>query len=367
MGIGATLRTLGLVGVLTVLATGCGGQVTQGGPSAAPTNAAASTAAPTSAAPKALTKVTVGISGLNASHLWAVAARDEKLMAPAGVDLELVSFPGVANITAALLSNSVNFGVLSTNGAMAAEAKAPNLKLVVGTVVGNATSLVVAPDIKTWADLKGKKISANAPGTSSDYFTMVPMLAKNGLVENRDYTFVLGGATATRVAALTAGAVSAVLLQSPDTFRLQGMGFRILSTPADESIQGDYLSIALAANKDWYNAPATHDAAVSFVRGYQDTLKWLFDPANRAKASADFAKEFNVPVELAQKTYDAYFQGPNAYNAKLDKTGAIDLKTLEVTLKLGKDQGDALIKSFESKDLPGFFDNSLAEAAKARK
>jgi NitT/TauT family transport system substrate-binding protein len=308
-----------------------------------------------------LVKVTVGITGLNASHLWAIAAKHEGLMEKAGVDLELVSFQGVSNIIPALLSQSVNFGVLPANGALAAQAKAPNLKLVIGTVVGNASSMVSAPSVKTFDDLKGKKISSNSPGTSSDYFTMRAILEKHNLTENKDYSFVAGGSTSSRVAALVAGAVDALLVQPPDTYRLQEQGFNILSTPEDDAVQGKYLAIAIGANTDWYEK--NRDAAVKFARGYQETLNWLFDPANREKAGADFAEEFNVSTELGEKTWDAYFGGPDAYNTSLDRTGAIDPAALQKTVDNGLATGDKLIEGIDVSDINKFIDNSLAEEA----
>ncbi|MGH3374724.1 MAG: ABC transporter substrate-binding protein [Actinoallomurus sp.] len=308
-----------------------------------------------------LTQVTVGITGLNASHLWAVAASQEHLMKAAGIDLKLVSFQGISNIIPALLSKSIDFGVLSTNGALAASVKASKLKLVVGTVVGNASSMVSAPTVKSFDDLKGKKISSNSPGTSSDYFTMTAMLEKHHLTENKDYRFVAGGSTSSRVAALQAGAVDALLVQPPDTYRLQQKGFNILSSRTDDQVQGNYLAIGIGANTEWYSK--NRDTAVKFVRGYQDTLKWLFDPANKKKAGADFAKQFTVSQEFGEKTWSAYFSGPNAYNADLDKTGAIDMAALQKTLENGKAQGDKLIKDIDPKTLPDYVDNSLAKDA----
>lgn len=92
--------------------------------------------------------------------------------------------------------------------------------------------LIVQPEIRSVADLKGKTIGTASPGSVTD-FTMREVLRQRGLDPLKDATFLGVGASLERLAALTSGAVHATLLSLPFNFKAVEMGYRKLVNTAD--------------------------------------------------------------------------------------------------------------------------------------
>lgn len=310
-----------------------------------------------SGGPKSLQTVSVGLTGLNGTHMWEFVADDQKLMEPYGVNLKLVFFQGVSQILPAVLGGSVDIGIASTQQAMAAHLQEPGLKTIFGPLLGSPSSVVARKGINTIADLKGKTISVNAAGASNDYFGAKAFLVAHSIQES-DVHFVTGGATSSRVAAFLSGAVDAVIVSPPDIARLTAAGGKVLGGPNDLPSVKNALSYSGVAETKWYTA--NHDVAVKFLQGYQATQKFIHNPANRAKVVAIIAKELKTDTEQGGAIYE-YFV--TQANKDLDLTGAIHLDNLQATLKQAKDNNIKTISSIDPSTLPQFFDNSLVEEA----
>ena len=114
--------------------------------------------------------------------------------------------------------------------------------------------LEVAADIKTVADLKGKKIGVSTVGSSSDIATRVA-LKKMGLDPEKDVSILAVGSAANRVAALFAGSIQGGVSQPPDSLDLEAKGFHVLYDLASQKLPSANTSVAvrrsyIAQNKD---------------------------------------------------------------------------------------------------------------------
>lgn len=304
-----------------------------------------------------LKKVSLAITGLNALHIWMIVAQDEKLMEPAGIDLNLIIFSNQAQVVPALLSGAAQFASATPEQAIAAGLQQPDLKMVVSTETSNPYDLVVSPGVNTIADLKGKKIGVNAALASEDYFTGRSIFGDAGLLENRDYTFTNTGATTARVAALNAKQVSGLLLFPPDTLQALQSGNKIIARASDSpSLQGAEYG-TLVSLQSWYGK--NRDTAVAFARGYQNSIKWLYDPANRDKAIQDIANQMKVSQQAASVTYDYFIRTLPPESP----TGEFELPLLQKTLKNAHADNLASIASVQESNLGMFYDNSLTQAA----
>jgi NitT/TauT family transport system substrate-binding protein len=304
-----------------------------------------------------LKKVSLAITGLNALHIWMIVARDEKLMEPAGIDLNLIIFSNQAQVVPALLSGAAQFASSTPEQAIAAGLKQPDLKMVISDETSNPYSVVVSPDINTLADLRGKKIGVNAALASEDYFTGRTMFGDVGLREGPDYTFTNVGVTTARVAALNAKQVSGLLLFPPDTLQALQSGNKIIAQASDSpSLRGAQFG-TLVSLQSWYGK--NRDTATAFARGYQNSIKWLYDPANRNKAIGDIANQMKVSPQAAAITYD-YFMRTLPPESP---TGEFELPYLQKMLKNAHDDNLESIASVSESDLGKFYDNSLTQAA----
>lgn len=74
--------------------------------------------------------------------------------------------------------------------------------------------IVAKPEIKTFADLKGKKIGA-AQATGGMRITLMEVLSKNGIDPKKDVELVANGFYQTAYATLTSGEVDATIIHQP--------------------------------------------------------------------------------------------------------------------------------------------------------
>ena len=141
-------------------------------------------------------------------------------------------------------------------------------------------AFVVAPEIKTFADLKGKTIALDAL-TTGFAFVLYEMLERAGLTSN-DYEMVPVGATPQRWESVKSGQHAGTISIEPFTSIARANDFQVLQSSSD--ILDAYQGGSFAASRAW--AAANPDAVKGFIRGYLKGLEWTLDPANRDAGAA---------------------------------------------------------------------------------
>src|SRR5438067_3169164 len=179
-------------------------------------------------------------------------------------------FDGKSDIATALIDNLVAY---QEGQGEAKIPDNPDLFAFIGCDGGLAT-VVAAPAIKSFGDLKGKTVSVDAM-TTGFAFVARELVARNGLTET-DVNFVRAGGTANRYRELIAGKHDATLLRTPFELLAQNRGFNLL---ASADALGAYQGTVGVARRSWARE---HDAAlVGFIRVYLAATQWLYDRANR--------------------------------------------------------------------------------------
>jgi ABC-type nitrate/sulfonate/bicarbonate transport system substrate-binding protein len=159
--------------------------------------------------------------------------------------------------------------------------------------------LAAQPQIHAIADLKGKEVSVDAL-TTGYAFVLLELLERNGLMLDRDYKTVPAGGVLQRYQALLEGKHAATLLLSPFDVLAQAKGMRVL---ADASASfGHYQGLVGGVRRTW--AQQHSQALVGYIRGYRQSLAWLYDPANKPAALELFMK--HVPGATPQSAAGAY-------------------------------------------------------------
>jgi ABC-type nitrate/sulfonate/bicarbonate transport system substrate-binding protein len=141
-------------------------------------------------------------------------------------------------------------------------------------------SFVVAPEVKTWQDLKGKSIALDAMSTGFA-FVLYDMLERGGLTKG-DYSFAAVGATPQRWQSVKAGEHAGTLTIEPFTSIATRSGFNVLG--ASTQLYDAYQGGIVAARRGWVKE--NPEAARAFIRAYLKGLAWTLDPANREAAEA---------------------------------------------------------------------------------
>jgi NitT/TauT family transport system substrate-binding protein len=305
-------------------------------------------------------KVTIklGLSAINASHLWVAIARDEKLMEPYGIDFQPVIFQGgAAQVLPSVLGGSTQFGIASAQQTLIAYQKDPKLKMILNPMNGSPLSVVARKGITNVQDLKGKVISVNSAGSSEDYHSATAFLKHNG-IRLDEVKFVTGGATSARVSALLSGAVDVVLCSPPDVDRLTAAGATVIGEANEVPELRKAASYVIVGTTDWLSA--NRDAAVRFAKGYQATQEFIHDPANKQKVVSDISTTLKVDAAAAENVYEYWVNG---FTKDSDRSGAIHEENLAQTLQNAKADGVKDLADVNTSDLSKYYDNSYAEAA----
>jgi ABC-type nitrate/sulfonate/bicarbonate transport system substrate-binding protein len=148
-------------------------------------------------------------------------------------------------------------------------------------------AFIVAPEIGSYADLKGKSLALDAVATGFA-FVLYEMLAKSGLSRS-DYTFAAVGATPQRWEAVRSGQHVGTITIEPFTSIAKAQGFKVLDVSS--TVCPAYQGGSFAASRAW--AAANPDALKGFIKGYLAGLKWTLDPANREEATQTLLR--NMP------------------------------------------------------------------------
>jgi ABC-type nitrate/sulfonate/bicarbonate transport system substrate-binding protein len=264
---------------------------------------------------------------------WPIWIAQEKgFFARNGVAVKITPTPGSAFQLTGLIDGKFDIAMTAidnviaySEGQGAAPSKEkPDLIAFMGGDNG-FLRLMAVPEVKTYADLKGRQVSVDAL-TTGYAFVLLELLAKGGLKAG-DYEVVAAGGVLQRFQALMQKKHAATLLISPFEVNAEAMGFTRLANAAD--VLGPYQGLVGAARRAW--AKEREKDLVGYIRGYLAALDWLFAPANKSEAVAILRKHLpNMAEELAQKSYDilAHPTSGFARRAELDVAGIGTVLTL---------------------------------------
>ncbi|HWH76070.1 MAG TPA: ABC transporter substrate-binding protein [Candidatus Binatus sp.] len=182
-----------------------------------------------------------------------------------GLNMEPVYIAGRSiNI---LLSGDVQFGF--TGGPQVVHARISGADLITIAGLNRLGQMIVAhPSIKSPADLIGKKVGIGVFGTTADYGMRLG-LRKLNLRANKEVTFIQVGDVPARIAAVTSGAVHAVVLSSYDKHFLQQYGLRLLAETEDI----DFMGSGIMTTESY--AKTNRDVVMRLLRGVVDTIRFI--------------------------------------------------------------------------------------------
>lgn len=141
-------------------------------------------------------------------------------------------------------------------------------------------AIVTAPEVKAYADLKGRSIALDAL-TTGFAFVLFDMMEKSGLGRD-DVTFAAVGATPQRWQSVKAGDHAATLTIEPFTSIAKRSGFNVLDVSSNHF--ASYQGGTIAARRAY--AAENPETVKAFIRAYLKGLAWTLDPANREAGAA---------------------------------------------------------------------------------
>ncbi len=236
---------------------------------AAPASAPASQAAPD--------KLTVGYSNKTGDNLAPWTAKEDRIFDKNRLDVDLELIAGGANTMSALLSGQLQLAQVGGSEVLSAAARGADLVVVATLSPVYPYVFMVSADIKSAADLKGKKVGISTPGGSADIATRQG-LRRVGIDPEKDVIIVPVGSHETRTAALLSGALQGAVDDPPGTVKLEEKGLHPLFDLASQKLPT--AQNVIAGQRPWVSAHR------EIVQRYVDSIVQAAVRIKRDKALA---------------------------------------------------------------------------------
>jgi ABC-type nitrate/sulfonate/bicarbonate transport system substrate-binding protein len=188
-------------------------------------------------------KLLVGYSSLSATQAVVWLAKEAGSFQRRGLDVELIYIGTGAKMTQAIVAGDIKIGQVGGAAPIAARLRGAEVKIVAVPYNTLALSLMAQTDIRSIADLKGKRIGISRFGSNTD-FGIRYLLKKYGIAE-RDVVLLQFGDAQSIFGALQTGAIQAGPLSYPTTAAAIKNGFRELVDLSEIGLEFPNSNIAI--------------------------------------------------------------------------------------------------------------------------
>ena len=169
-------------------------------------------------------------------------AREAGLFVKHGLDVELL-FTGGGRAVTSLLGGDTPIVTVGGPSAITARLGGSDVIIIAHIFDTILYSLMVVPEIRTLADLKGKKLGASRFGSATD-FALRYVLKQKGFDPSKDMVIFQIGGQAETLAALRAGSIQGGVIASPATAEAKRLGMKELVNMATLGVEYPQTTIA---------------------------------------------------------------------------------------------------------------------------
>jgi len=276
-----------------------------------------------------LTPINYGNIVLTASTWPFLIAEQEGFFVKESIDFKRIIGGNTTATTQALVGGSTDIAQMNLVNLLGANSAGADLVVIAGDSTVPIYTLIVHPSIKSYADLKGKRLAVTGPTDPLNYI-FARMLAANGLTP-ADYELIGLGGAPQRLAAVQNGGVAGALVNQPSDFIALASGFNSLGLSTDYVDNFQY-TIA-GARRDW--AQKNRPTVVRFLRAYLKACEFFYDPKNKDAAVRALAERTKSDKEEAEKTYALYMKTKKT----IPRDGGVDVQGARKVAESWKDFG----------------------------
>jgi NitT/TauT family transport system substrate-binding protein len=249
---------------------------------------------------------------MQTAPLW--VAKQKGYFYKYGLDVDTIYIPSGTMAMQALLAGETKILAADGSSVVNARLRGAPVKIFIGMVNFYPNPFFSTPDIKSYADLKGKKIAVTRIGSSS-YTATVMLMKKLGLEEGRDYTMLQLGSTQNRLAALTKGMIQGTTLSAPESVIARNAGMKVLVSGTELAKLGITIQHQCADVMETSLHNEFRPKLKAFAMGYLEGVRQVY----RSKEyTMEILKKYTrvADPEVLSASYDEAYQA-------IDKDGAL--------------------------------------------
>jgi NitT/TauT family transport system substrate-binding protein len=271
------------------------------------------------------TKIVVGYASMSSvvTTLW--VAQEKGFFTKNGLDVQTIFIPGSPTLIATLNTGDVHIGYTGGTATLGAAVGGLDLKIVASFGNFVQTDLVVRPEIKTPAELKGKRIGVTSIG-GTGWMSAMLGLEQIGLNPERDGILLAAfGDQRVITQALETGTIQGASLSGIFSRKLKRAGFNFLGELEKIPLVGT----SIVVKSDYL---ASHQAIVrSALRALMEGHGYVLNPANKSAVIEVMNKKLGLTDPVAAN------DGYDDYVRRTDKKGFVvldGLKNIQRFMKL---------------------------------
>jgi NitT/TauT family transport system substrate-binding protein len=257
---------------------------------------------------RAQDRVRLGLSSISATSGSIWVAEEKGLFKKHGIDAEVIIIGGgAARVVSSLISGEIQFSVGGGDAVIRADLRGADGVLVASPMKTGLQRLMVRPEIKTPADLKGKTIAITRFGSASHWVLQL-FLRKWGMRTDEIKMLQLGSSPA-MFASFEKGVVDGAVFTIPTFFLAEERGYRVLADPVDMDIY--YLQNSVDSTRSYIKR--NRDQALRVVKALCEGLAYF----RKNKKDSIQIMQKKLRIQSAQERDVKYLE--LSYNLLADK------------------------------------------------
>jgi ABC-type nitrate/sulfonate/bicarbonate transport system substrate-binding protein len=302
-------------------------------------------------AAQAATKVSFPFTPISGASLPWWIAKESRFYERHGLDVDMIFVGASPVIIQAMLGGQAGVGAGGGPPLVTNVLQGGDIVQVATTIPYAIQSLIVKADIKTPADLAGKKIGISRLGAIPHY----TLQAIVKLYNVQGINIVQTGTTTQAITSLSQGLVDGIITSAPFTFRLMKDGYREFVGPKDFRKAGvEFLIQGLVARKSF--AVKNREVVTGMIKATMEGVRQIFVNEKHAKSVlAKYTRQ--TDPDILDQTYrfalDIFIKDPTV---TANSIRPIVQQSAEFNLV------DA--KAASSTPLTAYYDNSYVEELK---
>jgi NitT/TauT family transport system substrate-binding protein len=215
-------------------------------------------------------KIRVGLSSVSALHGAMWVAEQKGLFRKHGIETEIiVTGQGATAGIGALLANDIQIASSGGDALINAALRGGETVMIAAGVNKGLNRIMVRSDIKTPADLRGRKIGATRVGSVSH--SVLLMMLKRWNMNPTDVQVLQLGSSPNMLQALDKGGIDGAVMTIPFVFIAEDRGFRVLVDLAETDIY--YLHTMIASTRSYIKA--NRDKTLRFLKGFLEGIAYF--------------------------------------------------------------------------------------------
>jgi ABC-type nitrate/sulfonate/bicarbonate transport system substrate-binding protein len=254
----------------------------------------ASIAASASAQTPLRTKVFPG-----AQALPLMAGVNQGIFERHGIKLELLFTTNSTELRDDLANGAVQVAHSAVDNAVAMVEMAKHDVIIITGGDSSMNEFFVQPEIRSFADLKGKTVIVDAPNTA--YALQAKKILRMNGLQDSDYTLKQVGGTLFRYRAMREDKTNAAsMLNPPFSIDAPGAGLKSLGRAID--LLGPYQATGGFVLRKWASGNA--ELLERYLAAHIEATRWVRTPANKDASVKMLAERFKLQPDVAARTYD---------------------------------------------------------------